>query len=135
MGAEMFSEGGGPKSLGVLLMKPSEALRELSRQWTPGDHAIDDQGVKAAIQRAARHCGLEYWRCFDIWYDKARRVDHDEIMAIEDALAKKRAVEAENEIASLKLRIARLEAVVSQRDQSFYRPTIDWSRKATCRSG
>lgn len=109
-------------------MKPEHALRELSEPWAPGDR------VKAAIQRAARLSGLSYWRCFDLWYDKARRVDPQEIKAIADALARKREREAGNELQELRTRLAKLESRLSQVDEDFYRPTIDWFGRMACRS-
>lgn len=109
-------------------MKPSAALRELSEPWTPGDR------VKAAIQRAARLSGLSYWRCFDLWYDKARRIDASEMTAIADAVAKKREREARNEFQELRTRLAKLEARLAQVDEDFHRPTIDWFGRMACRS-
>ena len=52
---------------------PAAALRELSEPWSRGDR------VKAAIQRAARRADLAYWRAFNIWYGKARRIEPHEI--------------------------------------------------------
>jgi hypothetical protein len=107
-------------------MKPDEALRELSEPWTPGDR------VKAAIQRAARLSGLSYWRCFDIWYRKAQRIDAVEMTAIADAIAKKREREARNELQELRTRLAKLEARLSTVDEDFYRPTLDWFGRSAC---
>lgn len=118
-----------PTTVGVREMKPEEALRELSEPWTPGDR------VKAAIQRAARASGLPYWRAFDIWYRKARRIDHSEIVAIADAIEKKRDREARNELQELRTRLAKLESRLSQTDPEFYRPQIDFLGRIACRSG
>jgi hypothetical protein len=110
-------------------MKPEEALRELSEPWSRGDR------VKAAIQRASRLSGLNYWRAFDIWYGKARRVDVTEITAIADALERKRSLEARNELQELRTRLAKLETRLSQTDEDFYRPQIDFYGRMACRSG
>ncbi len=101
-------------------MNAAEGLRELSEPWAPGDR------VKAAIQRAARLSGLSYWRCFDIWYGKARRVDPAEVVAINDALDKKRTAETRNELAQLRLRLAKLESLLVQTDPDFHRPAVDF---------
>src|SRR5947209_14578977 len=39
-----------------------------------------------AIDRAARAAGLSYWRAFDIWYGKARRIDAHEAAQINEAI-------------------------------------------------
>jgi hypothetical protein len=95
------------------------ALQELSEPWSRGDR------VKAAIARAARHAGLAYWRAFDIWYGKARRIEPHEIDAIEDALIKRRKEVTRNELHDLRTRLARLEALLVQADPEFHRPELD----------
>lgn len=109
-------------------MKPHEALRELSEPWPSGER------VNLAIARAARLSGLAYWRASNIWYRKAHRVEPHEITAISDALQRKRELDDRNEIANIKLRIARLESRLNQTDEEFYRPTIEWLGKMGCRS-
>ena len=84
------------------------ALRELAQPLSFGDP------VKAAIDRAARRSGLSYWRAFDIWYGKARRVEPDECVRINEALFKRREEAARHELHDLKTRIARLEALLSR---------------------
>lgn len=96
-----------------------ECLKELAAPYPPGDK------TKAAIDRAARKCGLPYWRTFDLWYGKARRVESYERDAIADALAAKRELEAKNELHELRTRLARLEASLGTKDADFYRPQID----------
>ena len=86
----------------------SAALRELSEPSPSGDR------IKAAIDRAARRAGLSYWRAFDIWYGKARRVEPDECVRINEALEKRREEAARHELHDLKTRIARLEALLSR---------------------
>jgi hypothetical protein len=100
-------------------MTPAEALHELAEPWTCGDR------VKAAIQRAARRADLSYWRAFDIWYGKARRIEDHEMDAIAAALEKRRKEVTRNEVADLRTRLARLEALLVSTDEAFHRPTLD----------
>ena len=109
-------------------MTPQEGLRELAEPWPSGSK------VKSAIERASRLCRLPYWRCFDIWYGKARRVEPSEITAIADALERKRELGAKNELAELRTRLARLEARLLSTDEDFYRPQIDFLGRSACRS-
>jgi hypothetical protein len=95
-----------PISLGMTDIRA--ALRELSRPCEPGDR------IKAAIGRAARRAGLAYWRAFDIWYGKARRIEDHERARIADALEKKRREAARNELHELRLRIAKLETLIER---------------------
>lgn len=97
-------------------------LRELSEPWASGER------VKSAIDRAARLARLSYWRTFDIWYRKARRVEDYEIAQIAEALRIKREKAARNELHDLKLRLARLEATLSAGDADFHSPAIDYAR-------
>lgn len=110
-------------------MTPQQGLRELAEPWPPGSK------VKQAIERASRLSGLPYWRCWNIWYSKAHRVEAFEITAIADALERKRELEAKNELAELRLRFARLEARLLSTDEDFYRPQIDFLGRSACRSG
>jgi hypothetical protein len=91
------------------------ALRELSEPWSRGDR------VKAAIERAARRAGLSYWRAFDIWYGKARRIDQREHARIAEALEHKRKEATRNELHELRLRLVRLEAILARTDPDFRR--------------
>lgn len=91
------------------------ALRELSEPWSRGDR------VKAAIDRAARRAGLSYWRAFDIWYGKARRIEDVERARIAEALEHKRKEATRNELHELRLRIVRLEAILARSDPDFHR--------------
>ena len=101
-----------PKIVG---MDASAALRELAQPWAGGEK------VKIAINRAARQAGLSYWRAFDIWYGKARRVEQSEIEAINEALAKKRREDARNELQQIWTRLIQLEARMAQTDPDFDR--------------
>jgi hypothetical protein len=99
------------------------ALKELAEPWSPGDR------IKRLIERAARRAGLPYWRAFDIWYGKARRIEAFERAAIGDALDKKRREAARNELHELRTRLARLESLLAQSDPDFHRPSIDAARE------
>lgn len=106
-----------PKSDG----RPQAAkmLRELSEPWSSGER------VKRAIARAAESAGLNYWRAFDIWYRKARRVEPREIEQIEQALRGKNERAARTELQDLKTRLALLEARLDAGDADLYRPVAD----------
>jgi hypothetical protein len=99
------------------------ALRELAEPWAGGER------IKTIIDRAARRAGLAYWRAFDIWYGKARRVTEAEHEAIAQALDKKRKEEARHELHDLRLRLARLESLFAQTDPDFHRPSLDSIRE------
>jgi hypothetical protein len=103
-------------------MEAAEALRELSKPWPDGDR------VKRAIDRAAKLAGLEYWRAFDIWYRKARRVEDYESAAIAKALEEKNILDARNELSELRTRFDRLEASLARRDQDLHREKVDSAR-------
>lgn len=98
------------------------SLRELSEPRPPGD------AVKAAIERAARRAGLSYWRAFDIWYSKARRVEPHEIEQITTALKARDERALANEFHEVKVRMARIEAMLNARDADFHRPDADYYR-------
>jgi predicted phage-related endonuclease len=102
----------------------SASLRELSEPWARGDK------IKAAIARAARAAGLSYWRAFDIWYGKARRIEPAEAARIAAALQRKSDEHARNELHELRTRLLRLESLLIQTDPDFHRPTIDQTREA-----
>jgi hypothetical protein len=109
--------GSAPKNLGSEQIATS--LQELADPRPRGDK------IKTAIQRAARRAGLSYWRAFDLWYGKARRIEQYECDAIADAVAAKRDQEARNELHDLRLRLARLETLLVQTDPDFHRPVLD----------
>lgn len=97
-------------------------LRELSYPWEAGER------MKTVIDRTSRLCRLTYWRTFDIWYRKARRVEDYEIAQIAEALAIKREKAARNELHELKLRLVRLEASLNAGDADFHSPATDYAR-------
>jgi hypothetical protein len=96
----------------------SVALRELSEPRASGEP------VKAAIARAAKRSGLSYWRAFDIWYGKARRIEPNEATQVETALVEKNRVETRNEVRDLRKRLEILESRLAQVDEDFHRETL-----------
>jgi hypothetical protein len=102
----------------------SASLRALSEPWERGDK------IKAAIARSARAAGLSYWRAFDIWYGKARRIDVDEAARIQAALQRQSEEHARNELHDLRTRLLRLESLLVSTDPDFHRPAIDQNRDA-----
>lgn len=106
-----------------------EALKELAEPRPAGEP------VKRAIERAARLTSFAYWRTFDFWYAKARRIEQSELDAITAALQHKREHDARNELHDLKMRIAKLEARLAAGDTDFYRPRVGAVRLAVCGVG
>lgn len=50
---------------------------------------VEGANIKARIAAAARATGLSYWRAWDLWYGKARRIDAHEADAIRTARARR----------------------------------------------
>lgn len=94
----------------------SQALRELAEPRPSGDL------VKRAIDRAARAVGLDYWRAFDIWYGKARRIDAHEAERIADALQMKREEDARNDLQDLRTRLLKVESRIAAETANSNRP-------------
>ena len=115
-------DGRSPNSLGS---KAAAMLRELSEPWASGER------VKTSIDRAARLARLTYWRTFDLWYRKARRVEAYEIEQIQEALRIKNEKAARNELQQVKMLLVRLEARLNAGDSDFYRADIDGLRAQT----
>lgn len=107
----------------------SAALRELSEPWERGDR------IKAAIARAARAADLSYWRAFDIWYGKARRIEPAEVDRIQAALQRKSKERTRNELHELRTRLLRLESLLIQTDPDFHRENVDQVRKQRSQLG
>jgi hypothetical protein len=78
----------------ALALEASTGLRRLAGPAMSGDR------VKSQIARAARAAGLSYWRAFDLWYRKARRIEAQELEAIRAAAAR-RSQEKNNEFAAI----------------------------------
>lgn len=96
-------------------------LRELAGPVQAGE-------TKRAIERAGKLAGLAYWRAFDLWYRKARRVEEFEQEAIAAAVVKKRKDDARHEFQELRTRMARLESMLAQSDPDFHRETLEQVR-------
>lgn len=106
----------------------SNLLHELAAPQERGET------MKEILTRTARAAKLAYWRTYDLWYEKARRVEPAEIDQIREALRIKNERAAANELYELKLRLARLEASL-QGDPDFHRPSIDFARETVRRAG
>lgn len=100
----LFADGVGRTPNKIGSREFSQMLRELALPKPEGDK------YNFAIGRAAAACGLEYWRAFDIWYRKARRIDDFEATQIREALRIKREKAVANEYHDLKARLAMLES-------------------------
>jgi hypothetical protein len=105
------------------------ALREVAGPITRAEK------VSSAIETVARRVGITYWRAFDIWYGKARRVTPDECAAIESALERKRNEAERNELHELKIRLAKLEARLATTDPDFHEQSIAGMRAAFAPAG
>ncbi len=104
-------------------------LKELSLPWDAGER------MKSILDRTSRLARLTYWRTYDIWYGKARRIEPHEIEQIAEALRIKNEKAARNEFHELKVRLARLEASLSARDPDFHSPSIDHAGELVRRFG
>lgn len=80
--------------------------------------------VKAALHRVSRLVPMNYWRAFDVWYEKAKCFRDFEGEAILEAVRKKRELDAANELQSLRTRIEILESRLRAGDADFYGPAI-----------
>jgi hypothetical protein len=104
-------------------------LRELSLPWAPGER------IKSVLDRTSRLARLTYWRTYDIWYGKARRIEPFEIDQIKEALRIKNEKTARNEFHDIKLRLAKLEASLAAGDADFHSPSIDYASDFTRQFG
>jgi hypothetical protein len=113
----------------ISVAEASQLLQELAAPQDRGET------MKEILTRTARAAKLAYWRTYDLWYEKARRVEPTEVEQIRDALRIKNERAAKNELHELKLRLARLEASLSQGDADFHSPTIDYAREVVRQPG
>ena len=97
-------------ALGIIPISLGDAAAALRELADPRDY------VKTQLDTAARLTGLAYWRAFDIWYGKARRLEDTERDAIAAALERKRDQEARNELHELRIRLARLESLLLHKE-------------------
>jgi hypothetical protein len=111
------------------LMDVAGQLRELSEPKERGEK------IPSIITRTARLAGLSYSRCYEIWYRRARKIGPEEIVRISEALERKNAKDARNELSELRLRLTRLESLLVQTDPDFHRQTVDLVRSQARRSG
>ena len=100
-------------------MDASKALRELSEP-----HSREEK-IDAIIARCARLAGLKYSRYYEIYYGRARRIAPEEIARISEALEQKNRRDMRNEISELRLRLNRLETLLSQKDADLHCPMAD----------
>lgn len=107
-----------PNSVGIA----ADMLWELSLPWGDGERK------KSVIDRTSKLCRLEYWRTWDLWYRKARRIEAHEMQQIAEALLIKKEKAARNELNELKVRLARLEATLNAGDAAFHGPAVDFAR-------
>jgi hypothetical protein len=91
---------------------------------SPADRARR-KGPGGIIDRARKASGLPYWRCWNIWYGKARHIAPEEYAAVAAALEKKRRDDNRAELQQLWTRLVRLESALAQTDPDFHRPSID----------
>lgn len=68
-----------PDPIGSSAKNIGSDLRELA------EPATRDEKVRSIIDRAARRAGLSYWRAYNIWFGKARRIEPEEREAIKAA--------------------------------------------------
>lgn len=100
----------------------SASLKELSEPWPSGDK------IKAAIGRAANRAGLSYWRAFDIWYGKARRIDAHEADSIRAAVQQKIEEETRHEFQDLRTRLLKMESRLAANGSDSHREAFDQMR-------
>ncbi len=109
-------------------MDAARALKELSEPRSR------DEKMTTIIERTARLAGLSYSRCYEIYYGRARRIEHAELLRITEALEQKNRKDARNELSELRLRLARLESILVLSDAELHRETIDQTRAQLRRS-
>jgi hypothetical protein len=100
------------------------------------------ESQKAAFNRAAREISklmragsMTATRLEDIYRGEARRIDADEMDALRAAARHPASIEARNDIAELRSRLARIEAALSVQDAQFHGPAIDALRLLDGRRG
>ena len=90
-----------------------------------------DESIKITLANAARICGLSYWRIYDIWYGRAKKISDEEEAAIINAAKRKNLRTVKNELAELRTKMARLEALLSRTDEDFFSPHITALRETS----
>lgn len=96
-------------------------MSALAEEMQDGLRAVAGPGgsVKERISRAARRTGFAYWRVFDLWYGKARRIDAHEIETVRSKQEQEEALRAETDelLAQVLERVAALEAAFARQRQ------------------
>lgn len=97
-------------------------MSALAEEMQDGLRAVAGPGgsVKERISRAARRTGLAYWRVFDLWYGKARRIDPHEIETVRSKQEQEEALRADTDelLAQVLARVAALEAALADQRAS-----------------
>lgn len=97
-------------------------MSALAEEMQNGLRAVAGPGgsVKERISRAARRTGLAYWRVFDLWYGKARRIDPHEIETVRSKQEQEEALRADTDelLAQVLARVAALEAALADQRAS-----------------
>lgn len=109
-------------------MDVAKALKALSEPH------LRDEKMVTIIERSARLAGLSYSRAYEIIYRRARRIEPAEIARISEALDLKNQRDARNELRELRLRLTRLEALLSISDPEFHRENLGALRDGLRRS-
>lgn len=91
-------------------------LKDLAEPWRAGEF------VKDVLARVAPLAGLTHSRAFEIWYARARRVEVHEIANIAAAVAKKNKRAVWNELHDIKIRMAKLEAIIAGSGEDYGQP-------------
>lgn len=100
----------------------AELLKELAGSGERGDR------TKTAIDRAAKLAGLDYWRAFNLWYGKVKRVEAVEADTIREALRVKREEADRNEYQELRARMLKLESRLVQTQSRLDRAALNAPR-------
>lgn len=111
----------------AFVAEASLGLKDIAGPLRDGDR------IKARIARAARACGLTYWRAFDLWYGKARRIEAHEIEAIRAARAA-RANRRSDDLAALAVDFEALAERVSRLVTRTDRQEVDAFRSLALRA-
>ncbi|WP_024516800.1 hypothetical protein [Bradyrhizobium sp. Tv2a-2] len=119
-GSENYGLQIGPNSV------PTLQLHQLSEPWPRGGR------VKSAINRASKLVGLPFWRCYEIWYGRARTITQHELHLIAAAIQRKQEEDDWNELCALKTKIEILEARLNSGSQEFRGADVNQLRAQDC---
>jgi hypothetical protein len=82
------------------------------------------------IARAARRANISYRQARAIFYGEIDDPEHKAVRRMQAAIDHQQEKDAANELADLRSRIARLEALLVSSDADFHRPTLDSLRES-----